>query len=145
MTRKELMEFIDKNLRQQGSASSTAAAVLAAELANHVPCVVHIGDKQEGEDGKSIYKVTDEPSEINAIVDALKGNEEASVIVHDKGVTLHFNHIEIADDMVQCYLTTFDGNYNLTLSGEEGFSELCFVENGAAVFSNDFNNDFKSE
>jgi hypothetical protein len=128
MERTKLMEFIEKNLRQQGSASASAVGVLAVELAKHVPCVVHIGDKQESEGGY-IYNVTDEQKEIDAIIEALKESEEAAVCVHDKGVTLHFNHIEVADTMAQCYLTTFDGVYTLSLNKEEGFSKLVFSNN----------------
>ena len=33
---------------------------------------------------------------------------------------------EVSDDIVTCYLTTFDGNYTLFLSKEEGLSELSY-------------------
>lgn len=127
MKRTELKRFIDENLRQQGSASSMSLAALADELLCHVPCVVHIAENKSDEDGKSTYKITDEQTEINAIIDAIRENEVSTVCMHDKGVTLHFSHIEVMDDMAQCYLTTFDGEYNLTLSNEEGFSELNFT------------------
>ena len=41
-------------------------------------------------------------------------------------MVLHFifSHIEVSGDIVTCYLTTFDGNYTLLLSKEEGLSEL---------------------
>lgn len=142
MRRTEFKNFIERQLRQQGSASGASLGALADELLNHIPNVVTIGDKSEGESGKTVYKVTNEQAEIDEIIASLRGNEMANVCVHDKGVTLHFNHIEVADDMVQCYLTTFDGTYNLTLSSEAGFSELCHVPNGTAVFSSDFSSDF---
>lgn len=34
----------------------------------------------------------------------------------------------ISDDIVTCYLTTFDGNYTLLLSKEEGLSELSHTK-----------------
>lgn len=33
-----------------------------------------------------------------------------------KCVTLHFDHIEAEDDVVVCYLVTYDGIYTLSLS-----------------------------
>ena len=63
---------------------------------------------------------------IDTIIDAVIGNEVSSICMHDKCVTLHFSHIEVSDDIVTCYLTTFDGNYTLFLSKEEGLSELSY-------------------
>lgn len=94
----------------------------------HIPCAVHISsDKAENLD-KTVYKITDGQSEIDAIIDAITGNEVSSVCVHDNDVVLHFSRIEISDDIVTCYLTTFDGNYTLLLSKEEGISELSHIK-----------------
>lgn len=73
---------------------------------------------------KTTYKIVDDQNEINAIIDAITGNEVSSICMHNNGVTLHFSHIEVSDDIVTCYLTTFSGNYTLLLSKEEGLSEL---------------------
>lgn len=124
MTRNELNKFIQQSISEQGNASSIALTQLAIELMKHVPCTVHISnDKTENLD-KTTYKIVDDQNEINAIIDAITGNEVSGICMHDNGVTLHFSHIEVSGDIVTCYLTTFDGNYTLLLSKEEGLSEL---------------------
>ena len=124
MTRNELNKFIQQSISEQGNVSSIALTQLAIELMKHVPCTVHISnDKTENLD-KTTYKIVDDQNEINAIIDAITGNEVSGICMHDNGVTLHFSHIEVSGDIVTCYLTTFDGNYTLLLSKEEGLSEL---------------------
>lgn len=73
---------------------------------------------------KTAYKITDSQEEIDTIIDAVIGNEVSSICMHDNGVTLYFSRIEVSDDIVTRYLTTFDGNYTLFLSKEKGTSEL---------------------
>lgn len=124
MTRNELNKFIQQSISEQGNASSIALTQLAIELMKHVPCTVHISGGKIENLNKTTYKIVDSQSEIDAIIDAITGNEVSSVCMHDNGVTLHFSHIEVSDDIVTCYLTTFDGNYTLLLSKEEGLSEL---------------------
>lgn len=124
MTRNELNRFIRKNISEQGNASSIALTQFAIELMKHAPCTVHISSDKTEDLDKTTYKIVDDQDEINAIIDAITGNEVSSVCMHDNGVTLHFSHIEVSDDIVTCYLTTFDGNYTLILSKEEGLSEL---------------------
>lgn len=124
MTRKELNRFIRKNISEQGNASSIALNQFAIELMKHVPCTVHISSDKTEDLDKTTYKIVDDQDEINAIIDAITGNEVSNVCIHDNGVTLNFSHIEVSDDIVTCYLTTFDGNYTLLLSKEEGLSEL---------------------
>lgn len=128
MNRSELNKFIQRNISEQGNASSIALAQLTIELMKHIPCTVRISnDKVEGLD-KTTYKITDSQSEIDAIIDAVTGNEVSSICMHDNGVILHFSHIEVSEDIVTCYLTTFDGNYTLLLSKEEGLSELSHTK-----------------
>lgn len=130
MTRNELNRFIRQSISEQGNASSIALTQLAIELMKHVPCTVHISsDKVEGLD-KTTYKITDSQDEINTIIDAVTRNEVSSICMHDNGVTLHFSHVEVSDDIATCYLTTFDGNYTLLLSKEEGLSELSHSKIG---------------
>lgn len=124
MTRNELNKFIQQSISEQGNASSIALTQLAIELMKHVPCTVHISNDKTEDLDKTTYKIVDDQNEINAIIDAITGNEVSSVCMHDNDVTLHFSHIEVSDDIVTCYLTTFDGNYTLLLSKEEGLSEL---------------------
>lgn len=124
MNRSELQKFMRKNISEQGNASAMALTELAFELMKHVPCAVHISSEKVEDLDKTIYKITDSQSEIDAIIDAVTENEVSSICMHDNGVTLHFSHIEVSDDIVTCYLTTFDGNYTLVLSKEEGLSEL---------------------
>lgn len=124
MTRNELNKFIQQSISEQGNASSIALTQLAIELMKHVPCAVHISSDKTEDLDKTTYKIVDNQDEINAIIDAITGNEVSSVCMHDNGVTLHFSHIEVSDDIATCYLTTFDGNYTLLLSKEEGLSEL---------------------
>ena len=125
MNRSELNKFIQQSISEQGNASSIALTQLAIELMKHVPCTVHISDDKKTEDpDKTTYKITDSQKEIDTIIDAVIGNEVSSICMHDNSVTLHFSHIEASDDIVTCYLTTFDGNYTLLLSKEEGLSEL---------------------
>lgn len=128
MNRSELNKFIQQSISEQGNASSIALTQLAIELMKHIPCTVHISnDKIENLD-KTIYKIIDNQDEIDTIIDAITGNEVSSICMYDNGVTLHFSHIEISDGLVTCYLTTFDGNYTLLLSKEEGLSELSHVK-----------------
>lgn len=124
MNRSELNKFIQQSISEQGNASSIALTQLAIELMKHVPCTVHISDDKTEDLDKTTYKITDSQEEIDTIIDVVIGNEVSSICMHDNGVTLHFSHIEVSDDIVTCYLTTFDGNYTLLLSKEEGMSEL---------------------
>lgn len=124
MNRSELNKFIQQSISEQGNASSIALTQLALELMKHVPCTVHISDDKTEDLDKTTYKITDSQEEIDTIIDAVIGNEVSSICMHDNGVTLYFAHIEVSDDIVTCYLTTFDGNYTLLLSKEEGLSEL---------------------
>jgi hypothetical protein len=124
MNRSELNKFIQQSISKQGNASSIALTQLAIELMKHVPCTVHISDDKTEDLDKTTYKITDSQEEIDTIIDAVIGNEVSSICMHDNGVTLHFSHIEVSDDIVTCYLTTFDGNYTLLLSKEKNASEL---------------------
>lgn len=128
MTRNELNEFIQQNISEQGNASSIALTQLAIELMKHIPCVVHISNDKIEDLDKTTYKIVDSQNEINTIIDAITGNEVSSICMHDNGVTLHFSHIEVTDDIIICYLTTFDGNYTLLLSKEEGLSKLSYTK-----------------
>lgn len=128
MNRSELNKFIQQSISEQGNASSIALTQLAVELMKHVPCTVHISDDKTEDLDKTTYKITDSQEEIDTIIDAVIGNEVSSICMHDNGVTLHFSHIEVSDDIVTCYLTTFDGNYTLLLSKEEGMSELSHAK-----------------
>lgn len=128
MNRSELNKFIQQSISEQGNASSIALPQLAVELMKHVPCTVHISDDKTEDLDKTTYKITDSQEEIDTIIDAVIGNEVSSICMHDNGVTLHFSHIEVSDDIVTCYLTTFDGNYTLLLSKEEGMSELSHAK-----------------
>lgn len=129
MTRSELSKFIQQNIAEQGNASAMALSSLVEELIKRIPCVVHIANTSTKSGGKTIYKIIDTQEEINAIIESIKNNDLPSICVHDNGVSLHFSHIEISDNLVTCYLTTFDGNYVLSLSEEEGFSELTHAKN----------------
>lgn len=124
MNRSELNKFIQQCISEQGNASSIALTQLAIELMKHVPCTVHISDDKTEDLDKTTYKITDSQEEIDTIIEAVIGNEVSSICMYDNGVILHFSHIEVSDDIVTCYLTTFDGNYTLFLSKEEGLSEL---------------------
>lgn len=128
MTRNELNKFIQQSISEQGNASSIALTQLAIELMKHVPCTVHISNDKTEDLDKTTYKIVDDQNEIDSIIDAITGNEVSSVCMHDNGVTLHFSHIEVSDNIVTCYLTTFDGNYTLLLSKEEGLSELSHTK-----------------
>jgi hypothetical protein len=128
MTRNELNKFIRQNISEQGNAGSIALTQLAIELMKHVPCTVHISSDKTEDLDKTTYKITDSQSEINTIIDAVTENEVSSICMRDNGVTLHFSHIEVSDDIITCYLTTFDGNYTLLLSKEEGLSELSHTK-----------------
>lgn len=128
MNRSELNKFIQQSISEQGNASSIALTQLVIELMKHIPCAVHISSDKVEDLDKTTYKITDSQSEINAIIDAVTGNEVSSICMHDNGVTLHFSHVEVSDDIVTCYLTTFDGNYTLLLSKEEGLSELSHTK-----------------
>lgn len=128
MNRSELNKFIQQSISEQGNASSIALTQLAIELMKHIPCTVHISSDKVEDLNKTTYKITDNQSEIDAIIDAATGNEVSSICMHNNGVTLHFSHIEVSDNIVTCYLTTFDGNYTLLLSKEEGLSELSHTK-----------------
>ncbi len=128
MTRNELNKFIQQSISEQGNASSIALTQLAIELMKHIPRTVHISSDKTEDLDKTTYKIVDSQDEINAIIDAITGNEVSSVCMHDNGVTLHFSHVGVSDDIVIAYLTTFDGSYTLLLSKEEGLSELSHIK-----------------
>lgn len=116
MDRIEFKKFIQKCVIEQGCASSIVLPELAKELLLHIPCIIYISDTSEQQDSGTKYKVTNSQEEIDEIIDDINGSEMPSVVVHDKGVTLHFDHIEAEDDVVVCYLVTYDGIYTLSLS-----------------------------
>lgn len=124
MDRIEFKKFIQKCVIEQGCASSIVLPELAKELLLHIPCIIYISDTSEQQDSGTKYKVTNSQEEIDEIIDDINSSEMPSVVVHDKGVTLHFDHIEAEDDTVVCYLVTYDGLYTLSLSKKANSSNL---------------------
>lgn len=124
MDRIEFKKFIQKCVIEQGCASSIVLPELAKELLLHIPCIIYISDTSEQQDSGTKYKVTNSQEEIDEIIDDVNSSEMPSVVVHDKGVTLHFDHIEAEDDTVVCYLVTYDGLYTLSLSKKANSSNL---------------------
>lgn len=129
MDRIEFKKFIQKCVIEQGCASSIVLPELAKELLLHIPCIIYISDISEQQDSGTKYKVTNSQKEIDEIIDDINGSEMPSVVVHDKGVTLHFGHIEAEDDVVVCYLVTYDGIYTLSLSKKANSSNLIHKQN----------------
>lgn len=129
MDRIEFKKFIQKCVVEQGCASSIVLPELAKELLLHIPCIIYISDTSEQQDSGTKYKVTNSQEEIDEIIDDINSSEMPSVVVHDKGVTLHFDHIEAEDDTVVCYLVTYDGLYTLSLSKKANSSNLIHKQN----------------
>lgn len=129
MDRIEFKKFIQKCVIEQGCASSIVLPELAKELLLHTPCIIYISDTSEQQDSGTKYKVTNSQEEIDEIIDDINSSEMPSVVVHDKGVTLHFDHIEAEDDTVVCYLVTYDGLYTLSLSKKANSSNLIHKQN----------------
>lgn len=129
MDRIEFKKFIQKCVIEQGCASSIVLPELAKELLLHIPCIIYISDTSEQQDSGTKYKVTNSQEEIDEIIDDINSSEMPSVVVHDKGVTLHFDHIEAEDDAVVCYLVTYDGLYTLSLSKKANSSNLIHKQN----------------
>lgn len=129
MDRIEFKKFIQKCVIEQVCASSIVLPELAKELLLHIPCIIYISDTSEQQDSGMKYKVTNSQEEIDEIIDDINGSEMPSVVVHDKGVTLHFDHIEAEDDVVVCYLVTYDGIYTLSLSKKANSSNLIHKQN----------------
>lgn len=129
MDRIEFKKFIQKCVIEQGCASSIVLPELAKELLLHIPCIIYISDTLEQQDSGTKYKVTNSQEEIDEIIDDINSSEMPSVVVHDKGVTLHFDHIEAEDDTVVCYLVTYDGLYTLSLSKKANSSNLIHKQN----------------
>lgn len=129
MDRIEFKKFIQKCVIEQGCASSIVLSELAKELLLHIPCIIYISDTSEQQDSGTKYKVTNSQEEIDEIIDDINSSEMPSVVVHDKGVTLHFDHIEAEDDTVVCYLVTYDGLYTLSLSKKANSSNLIHKQN----------------
>lgn len=129
MDRIEFKKFIQKCVIEQVCASSIVLPELAKELLLHIPCIIYISDTSEQQDSGMKYKVTNSQEEIDEIIDDINGSEMPSVVVHDKGVTLHFDHIEAEDDVVVCYLVTCDGIYTLSLSKKANSSNLIHKQN----------------
>ena len=129
MDRIEFKKFIQKCVIEQGCASSIVLHELAKELLLHIPCIIYISDTSEQQDSGTKYKVTNSQEEIDEIIDDINSSEMPSVVVHDKGVTLHFDHIEAEDDTVVCYLVTYDGLYTLSLSKKANSSNLIHKQN----------------
>lgn len=129
MDRIEFKKFIQKCVIEQGCASSIVLPELAKELLLHIPCIIYISDTSEQQDSGTKYKVTNSQEEIDEIIDDINSSEMPSMVVHDKGVTLHFDHIEAEDDTVVCYLVTYDGLYTLSLSKKANSSNLIHKQN----------------
>lgn len=129
MDRIEFKKFIQKCVIEQGCASSIVLPELAKELLLHIPCIIYISDTSEQQDSGTKYKVTNSQEEIDEIIDDINSSEMPSVVVHDKGVTLHFDHIEAEDNTVVCYLVTYDGLYTLSLSKKANSSNLIHKQN----------------
>lgn len=129
MDRIEFKKFIQKCVIEQGCASSIVLPELAKELLLHIPCIIYISDTSEQQDSGTKYKVTNSQEEIDEIIDDINSSEMPSVVVHDKGVTLHFDHIKAEDDTVVCYLVTYDGLYTLSLSKKANSSNLIHKQN----------------
>lgn len=129
MDRIEFKKFIQKCVIEQGCASSIVLPESAKELLLHIPCIIYISDTSEQQDSGTKYKVTNSQEEIDEIIDDINSSEMPSVVVHDKGVTLHFDHIEAEDDTVVCYLVTYDGLYTLSLSKKANSSNLIHKQN----------------
>lgn len=129
MDRIEFKKFIQKCVIEQGCASSIVLPELAKELLLHIPCIIYISDTSEQQDSGTKYKVINSQEEIDEIIDDINSSEMPSVVVHDKGVTLHFDHIEAEDDTVVCYLVTYDGLYTLSLSKKANSSNLIHKQN----------------
>lgn len=129
MDRIEFKKFIQKCVIEQGCASSIVLPELAKELLLHTLCIIYISDTSEQQDSGTKYKVTNSQEEIDEIIDDINSSEMPSVVVHDKGVTLHFDHIEAEDDTVVCYLITYDGLYTLSLSKKANSSNLIHKQN----------------
>ena len=129
MDRIEFKKFIQKCVIEQGCASSIVLPELAKELLLHIPCIIYISDTSEQQDSGTKYKVTNSQEEIDEIIDDINSSEMPSVVVHDKGVTLHFDHIEAEEDTVVCYLVTYDGLYTLSLSKKANSSNLIHKQN----------------
>lgn len=129
MDRIEFKKFIQKCVIEQGCASSIVLPELAKELLLHTLCIIYISDTSEQQDSGTKYKVTNSQEEIDEIIDDINSSEMPSVVVHDKGVTLHFDHIEAEDDTVVCYLVTYDGLYTLSLSKKANSSNLIHKQN----------------
>jgi hypothetical protein len=129
MDRIEFKKFIQKCVIEQGCASSIVLPELAKELLLHIPCIIYISDTSEQQDSGTKYKVTNSQEEIDEIIDDINSSEMPSVVVHDKGVTLHFDHIEAEDDTVVCYLVTYDGLYTLSLSKKANSYNLIHKQN----------------
>lgn len=88
MTRTELNKFIQQNISEQGNASSIALTSLSIELIKHIPCTVHISNNKTESLNKTIYKITDDQNEINAIINSITKNEVSNVCVMI--MVLHF-------------------------------------------------------
>lgn len=129
MDRIEFKKFIQKCVIEQGCASSIVLPELAKELLLHIPCIIYISDTSEQQDSGTKYKVTNSQEEIDEIIDDINSSEMPSVVVHDKGVTLHFDHIEAEDDTAVCYIVTYDGLYTLSLSKKANSSNLIHKQN----------------
>lgn len=129
MNRTEFNLFLKRQIHSQGTASSISLSELVKELAHHVTYVIHISDNPTTQDGTTTYKVINPQAEIDEIIDEASSSEMVHIVMHDNGVTLHFNHIEAEDNLIVCYLTTGGGTYTLKLSKESGFSELSYAKN----------------
>lgn len=129
MDRIEFKKFIQKCVIEQGCASSIVLPELAKKSLLHIPCIIYISDTSEQQDSGTKYKVTNSQEEIDEIIDDINSSEMPSVVVHDKGMTLHFDHIKAEDDTVVCYLVTYDSLYTLSLSKKANSSNLIHKQN----------------
>lgn len=134
MDRIKFKKFLQESISQQSSASAIVLSQLAEELLNHIPHVVHIGDlkTEVSDDTQQYYDVTNDQEEVDMIIADVKNSECPSIVIHDKGVTLYFDHIEYDNTSVVAYLVIEDGKYTLSLSPIASFSILTFQKSTTA-------------
>lgn len=126
MNEKQMLDFIDKNVKLQGNQAGINLTPLLIAMVGQifkdpatgvVPIVANIATVGEKVDSRTTYKVINKQELINEyIVSANETQAKTRLFVEDKGVLIGFNQIEIDELTLSGKVVLDNGEFGLVLS-----------------------------
>lgn len=135
MNLQEMYSYVEQEIQKQGSASSKVLAPLLKSMLEYAgensdgivetsPVTIENQASEIG-DNFSIYKVSNEQSEIASIIELVNSNhQKARVIAFDNKLTILFPFTEYTDDSITAIAPAHDGYYYLHLDAQADGSYL---------------------